>query len=33
MQVLQEQKPAFIALGIANMHTLPHGINIGNGQT
>lgn len=33
MQVLQEQKPAFIALGIANMHPLPHSINIGYRQT
>lgn len=33
MQVLQEQKPVFIALGIANMHPLPLGINISHGQT
>ena len=32
MQVLQEQKPVFVALGITNMHPQPLGINISHCQ-
>jgi len=32
-QVLQEQKPVFVALGVANMHPPAIGIDIRRGQT